>query len=214
MGITLDQLVFDAANPDDGSNVGSFVRAGDDGTQIGHVADALKVTDSASQALLTTIDADTSSIATDAGTIAGAVAAGQMQVDLVDAIGNWSVNAGAVDATTPRVHLSNESLAALENITVTVGAANGALQTSTATIGTTASEIAATPLANRSSILIQNLGNKDIYLGESASVTTANGIRIPRGSSYEDTNVGSNVNFFLISSAAGQDVRILEKSTV
>jgi hypothetical protein len=41
-----DHLIFDttdAASIADSDSVGAFVRAGDDGTQIGHVADALKV---------------------------------------------------------------------------------------------------------------------------------------------------------------------------
>jgi hypothetical protein len=214
MGITLDELVFDTANPNDGANVGSYVRSGDDGTQIGHVGSALKTEDTTAIALLTTMDADTSSIATDAGTLAGAVSGTEMQVDLVDAIGNWSVNAGAVDATTQRVHLSDESLAALEDITVTIGAANGANKTSTGTAGLTAVELAASPLADRASIIIQNNGSKDIFLGESAAVTTANGIKIPRGGSFEDSNAGPALNYFVISSAAGQDVRVLEKSAV
>jgi len=168
MGITLDQLVFDTSDPDSGANVGSHVRAGTDGTAIGHDSGQLSVKDSGANALLATIDADTSSIAADSSTIAGAVSGSEMQVDLVDAIGNWSVNAGAVDATTQRVHLSNESLAALEDISVTISAADGANKTSVGTAGLTATELAATPLANRASIVIQNLGSKDIFLGESA----------------------------------------------
>jgi len=212
MGISLDELVFDTANPDDGSNMGAYLRAGTDGTQISHVTGQLSVNDSGANALLATIDADTSSIATDSGTIAGAVSGTEMQVDLVDAIGNWSVNAGAVDATTQRVHLSNESLTALEDITVTIGAADGANKTSVVTAGVAAVEIAATPLSSRASIVIQNLGNKAIYLGESGSVTTANGIKIPGGGSFEDSNVGPSINYFVISGSAGQDVRVLEKS--
>lgn len=219
MAITLDQLVFDTANPDDGSNVGAYLRAGTDGTAIAHDSGQLSVKDSGANALLTTIDADTGSIATDAGTIAtnsstvaGAVSGTEMQVDLVDAIGNWATGAGVVDASTQRVHLSDESLAALEDITVTFGAANGANKTSVATVGTSAVEIASTPLSNRASIIIQNLGSKDVFLGEANTVTTGNGIRIPRGGSFEDTNSGSALNYWLISSAAGQDVRVFEKS--
>ena len=49
------------------------ITVGADGTNDGDVSSAnpLPITDSANEALLTTIDADTSSIATDAGTIAG-----------------------------------------------------------------------------------------------------------------------------------------------
>lgn len=43
MNLSLERLLYDPAAPAEGPNVGSFVRAGDDGTAIGHVADALKV---------------------------------------------------------------------------------------------------------------------------------------------------------------------------
>lgn len=42
MSITLDELIFDPANPDDGANVGATLR-GADGTVIGNTGDALKV---------------------------------------------------------------------------------------------------------------------------------------------------------------------------
>ena len=42
MSITLDELIFDPSNPDDGANVGATLR-GSDGTVIGNVSDALKV---------------------------------------------------------------------------------------------------------------------------------------------------------------------------
>lgn len=41
--ITLDELIFDPSNPDDGANVGATLR-GADGTVIGNTGDALKVT--------------------------------------------------------------------------------------------------------------------------------------------------------------------------
>lgn len=41
--MSLHRLLFDAAAPDESSNVGAHIRAGDDGTLIGHVSDALKV---------------------------------------------------------------------------------------------------------------------------------------------------------------------------
>ena len=212
MSITLDQLVYDAA--DGGAEVGSHVLAGDDGTAIGHVGSALKTEDTTAIAILTTIDTDTGTISTNSTTIAGAIAGTEMQVDLVDAVGNWATGAGATDAFTQRVQLSTESLAALENITVVVGAADGANKTSVVTAGVAAVEVAATPLADRASIIIQNLGNKDLFIGESSGVTTANGIKVPRGGSFEDANAGPSLNYFVISSAATQDVRVLEKSAV
>lgn len=41
--ITKDKLIYDPANVLDSDNVGTYLKSGDDGTPIGHVADALKV---------------------------------------------------------------------------------------------------------------------------------------------------------------------------
>jgi hypothetical protein len=53
------------------------------------------------------------------------------------------------------------------------------------TPGTTAAEIVATPLANRCKMIIQNTGNQDAYIGPDNTVTDANGLCIPKGSSAE-----------------------------
>jgi len=52
------------------------------------------------------------------------------------------------------------------------------------TITSTASQLAATALTGRNRMLIQNLGNQDIYIG-AADVTSANGVLIPKGASGE-----------------------------
>ncbi len=52
-----------------------------------------------------------------------------------------------------------------------------------ATVTTTAAEVMAAPLAGRRRVLIQNRGNQTVYLGNSGSVTSANGIAIPKKTS-------------------------------
>ena len=52
-------------------------------------------------------------------------------------------------------------------------------QTSTASMTATAAEIAATPLANRLEMLVQNLGTNDVYLGEDNTVTVSSGYLLP-----------------------------------
>ena len=61
--ISLDELIFDPANPDDGANIGATLR-GSDGTVIGNVADALKMS------VQGTVDVSGSEVSLDAATLA------------------------------------------------------------------------------------------------------------------------------------------------
>lgn len=73
-------------------------------------------------------------------------------------------------------------------------------------------ELAATPLTSRSKMIIQNLGTKDIYLGPANTVTTVNGIKIPKGSSFEyPFDDGADV--WAIADGGTSDVRILEAAS-
>lgn len=248
MGITLDQLVFDTANPDDGANVGAYVRAGDDGTAIGHTGDALKVDIGAVADLdIRDLDASQDNVAISDGTDTMAVnadgsinsvvsatdldvrdlSASQDNVAISDGTDTLAVNGdGSLNAVVSATDLDIRDLSdatdsvsigdgtdTLEvntdgSINVKFGAPQGP-QTSIATVGVAASELAAVPLTDRTRVLIQNNGSKSIYIGEANTVTTANGICIPRGASME-LPYGESANMWAISSAAGQDVRILE----
>lgn len=88
---------------------------------------------------------------------------------------------------------------------------NGTHQTmafSAVTVTSTATDLVATDLANRKRILIENLGNKVIYVG-SAAVTDATGFRISNGSALE-LDIGPGVNIHGITPSGSSDVRILE----
>jgi hypothetical protein len=77
-------------------------------------------------------------------------------------------------------------------------------------IGTTASEIVATPLAGRKKITIQNLSSNVIYIGFDNTVTVSNGLQLPKNSSFSEA-LGENVDVWLIAnSGASNDVRVLE----
>lgn len=89
-----NRLVYDPANPSVGASVGSHVLAGDDGTQIGHVSDALKVNFSNTSLAVTATDLDIR--------------------DLVFATDK-------VDVSGSSVELGATTLAALETITVLQG---------------------------------------------------------------------------------------------
>jgi hypothetical protein len=87
--------------------------------------------------------------------------------------------------------------------------ANVGMTVGTETVGTTAAEVAASPLAGRRFVTIQNEGTVDVYMGHSAAVTTANGIKISKKSSAT-FELGEDIDIFMISGSAGQDVRILQ----
>lgn len=140
--------------------------------------------------------------------------------------------AGAVDDETLRVQLSDESLAALENIevtvsneveitndsgnpipvsgTVSVAAINGSIKTSAASVTTTPAQVLASPLANRKQVTIQNEGSKDVYIGD-ASVTTSSGIKISRNSSATYA-WGPAIAIHMVASDGTQNIRFLEEA--
>lgn len=99
-----DHLIFDTTDATtilDSDSVGAFVRAGDDGTQIGHVADALKVNFSNTTIAVTATDLDIRNLV--------------FATDKVDVSGSTNIG---LDAAT---------LAALESITVQNGAGAAAV---------------------------------------------------------------------------------------
>ncbi len=78
-----------------------------------------------------------------------------------------------------------------------------------ASVGSTAVELMATPLANRLNSIIENLGSQDIYLGPDNTVTTTTGLKLPKGSSLE-MGFGVTANIWAITSAGTSDVRMAE----
>jgi hypothetical protein len=74
-------------------------------------------------------------------------------------------------------------------------------------VGAVATLIADVTAARRS-LLIQNLGSVDIYVGSSAAVTTASGVRVSgNGGTYETQAVGA---VYAITAAGSSDVRFSE----
>ena len=78
-----------------------------------------------------------------------------------------------------------------------------------ATVTTTESELVSTPLTNRLSILIQNTGPQDVYLREQTGVTTANGLLLNKGSSFE-ANLDDGADIYAITGSSTSDLRIVE----
>lgn len=128
-----DKLIFDTTNAStilDSDSVGAFVRAGDDGTLIGHVSDALKVNLSNASIAVTATDLDIrdlvfatdkvdvsgSEVSLDAGTLAALES-----ITVQNGAGGSAVNiqdGGNSITVDGEVELGATTLAALENITV------------------------------------------------------------------------------------------------
>lgn len=77
-------------------------------------------------------------------------------------------------------------------------------------VGDTATDLFATDLANRKFVIIQNVGNKSIWVGMDNSVTTLNGVEIAPGSSAEFKGAAA-INWHAIA-PTGQtvDVRVMQ----
>lgn len=253
--ITLDELIFDPSNPDDGANVGATLR-GADGTVIGNVSDALKVDigsvtnlDIRDLAFATDkVDVTGSEVSLDAASLAAleniTVTVDNTAIEITNDAGNpIPVNAtdfdirdlafatDKVDVTGSEVSLDAATLAALESITVSatdldirdltfatdkVDASGSevkqdsydSLKHSAQSVTTTASALAGTALANRVKMLIQNLGNKEIFIGADNTVTTSTGVKIPAGGSGEFMFSAASTPHAISSGTA--DVRIME----
>lgn len=79
------------------------------------------------------------------------------------------------------------------------------------TVGTTESQLVATPLANRIGVIVQNLSpNSALYIKEATGVTTANGLKIPAGSSFEYSLDNGASIYAIAASGASNDVRVSE----
>lgn len=85
-----------------------------------------------------------------------------------------------------------------------VGASYGAL-----TVAVTATQVAASALAGRTRIMVQNVGTKDAYVGFTNAVTTANGIKVARGAVLE-LPFGENLSMYAIASGSSTEFRVIE----
>lgn len=218
MGITLDELIFDPSNPDDGANVGATLR-GADGTVIGNTGDALKVVGDFN---ITNAEVE---ISNDVG---NPIPVNATDLDIRD----LAFATDKVDVTGSEVSLDAATLAALEEVTVNatdldirdltfandkVDASGSEVkqdaydswQATDQDVTSTASELAASPLTNRVRMNIQNLGNKEIYIGQSNAVTALTGTKIPAGGSA-DFQFGAGADVWAITPSGTADVRIME----
>lgn len=174
---------------------------------------------------------DTTAILVDTGEIQTAVEAVQADIaalekaeDSAHSSGDSGIMSLAVrnDAGTSLVDtdgdyapLSVDAAGALRVSGEFSSAPNTALANKVVTVGTTIVQLDASPLASRKRILIQNDGNRAIYIGSSdvtADDTAATGgIKLNKGANLE-WELGPGVAVYAVSEQAGQTVRVLEIS--
>lgn len=88
--------------------------------------------------------------------------------------------------------------------------ADSSLKATAQSVTSTASQIAATPLAERKKVRLQNRSKKDsIYIGGDALVTAVNGYEVAPGGYYED-ELGPNCDLYAISDGTAADIRVVE----
>lgn len=222
MGITLDELIFDPSNPDDGANVGATLR-GSDGTVIGNVGDRLKVDIdeididirdlNASQDNVAISDGTETLLINPDGSLNSVVTATDLDIrDLAFATDSVDVSGSSVTVSATDLDIRDLSFAT-DKVDASGSEVNqNAYDTFLATaqsVTATASELASTPLTSRVRMNIQNLGNKEIYIGQSNAVTISTGTKIPAGGSA-DFQFGENADIWALTPSGTADVRILE----
>lgn len=76
-------------------------------------------------------------------------------------------------------------------------------------VSVTTTESTVSALANRLRVEIQNLGSNDIYIRQSTGVSSSNGLKIPKGSSFEQT-LDAGAAIYMVAASGSSDVRIAQ----
>lgn len=127
-------------------------------------------------------------------------------VHIDDNAGSLTVDATALDIRP----LTNADVVTVEGAISTTPESFDSWQVQVnAAVGSTAVELAATPLALRLNAIVENLGAQDIFIGPDNTVTTSTGLKLPKGSSLE-VNFGVDANVWAITASGTSDVRVAE----
>lgn len=168
-------------------------------------------------------------------TLAGAISGSEMQVDIVTMPGQYAEDAAhssgetgnfmlaVANHTEGALHSADGDYAALQvdssgrlrvisDLDVQGLPSGTAGEVTKETIGATAVEIVATPLANRKQVHIQNISNNPLYFGYTSGVTVSGatqGWEIPKfGEIFRDLD--STVDMWLIAGSAGNECIVEE----
>jgi hypothetical protein len=231
------RLVYDPASDASGHKVGSYILAGDDGTQIGHVSDALKVNFSNTSLAVTATDLDIRDLvfATDKVDVSGSAVSISGTVAVTQSTSPWVVSATNLDIR-DLTHVSDSMrlgdgtdlitstlsggkqaldvyIANAGSIDVDDSLANTAIFTEARAVSTTAINLtAAAAIAGRKWLYVANEGNKSMYIGPSG-VSAANGYPLHMGQQSE-YRIGAAVTVQIIgeAGASSEDIRVMQLS--
>lgn len=163
-----------------------------------------------------TIATNTGTTATNTGTIATTLSALSKAEDAVHSSGDQGIQALAVRKDSQGSNAADGDYTSLltwsEGSLKVVDVANGSILQSQVSVTDTAAQVPASNLANRKSLMLQNTGDKTIYIG-SATVTTSGataGIELP-AKSFIELEVGPAVNVFAVKNGAtGNNLNVLQ----
>jgi hypothetical protein len=84
-----------------------------------------------------------------------------------------------------------------------------ACSNATKAIAITATDIVTSELTDRKELTIQNVGSKDVYIGCDNTVTTSNGLLVPKGATAS-FRFGPSINVHAIADGGVSELRVLE----
>jgi hypothetical protein len=223
MGIGMDKLTYDPTDANSiaaSSTVGSYVLAGDDGTAIGHVSDALKVNFTNSSLAVTAADLDIRDLAfaTDKVDVSGSTI--ELGATTLAALESITVSATDLDIrnlafATDKVDVSGSTITVNQGTSPwVVSSSDSALANTTALSTAVAPTTTATnfpaALANRKYLTFQNL-NGNCFVGGS-TVTASTGLRLASGAMLEGLRIGPAITLKHVMASGTGDLRIFELS--
>lgn len=197
--LTLERMIFDPSNPADGPSIGSYlVSLG--GNVITDTGSALDVNIQSSDVDIQ-VDLDVTSL------LADDVNKGSENPLTVSGIAyDQSGALGALSAADDKGHLLMDLYRRVYiNDAPNIGALMQAVSVDTTAGGVA---IPTTPLAGRTRLMVQNNGDKSIFVG-TGTVTTANGLEVGKGSTLT-LEAGEAIAWKAIADSGTQDVRVLE----
>lgn len=198
--LAIDRLEYDFNNPDDGPNVGAFLRSAD-GTQLTSTTaaskEALDVNIAASDITLT-VDLDVDLLVAD---------------DDPDTEDPLKVGSRGHDGSSVLGALSADGdkanqISDLYRRVWTTTAPNVGFSSAAVTVGATEVQLDSSKQAGRQYITVQNNANNSIWVGPTG-VTTASGIEIAKGSTAS-FDMGEALDLYAIAAGAGNDVRVMQ----
>lgn len=126
--------------------------------------------------------------------------------------GTWNVVATATDLDIRDLAFASDSVTAYQGGSWSIVSNQGGYaswKVTTESVTSTESELMATPLTGRLSMLVQNIGDKDVYVKEATGVSTSNGLKIPKGG-YFEADLDDGANIFAITASGTADLRCVE----